>query len=335
MLNVIKYTCNHAASPRSLLFGMVFMLLLPLCLGAADDVRKTVELTVAARPQSGGRTEGSGKYIPGTVVEITAVPSEGYLFSRWEGTVSNPRSPSTKTYVGADALWITAIFEPRRHMVEVTVVPSGAGTVEGAGYQPGGVAAPVYAQPATGYVFDKWEGPVSSAGSASTTLRAPLRGTVNLTAYFKPASVDYKVTVLADVGGTATGSGVYKRGTVVNLKATPTPNFVFAGWAGPVSRSGTLETTLYVTGDVTITAKFALRRSFLIRKVSPEGAGRIVAESGAKPVGVPIPVRAEASAGYVFVRWEGPAADRKNPVTTTTLDPDKRNELTAIFERRR
>jgi hypothetical protein len=315
---------------------MVFMLLLPLCLGAADNAKQTkVELTVAVRPQGGGRVDGSGKYAPGTVVDITAVPAEGFIFSRWEGSVINSRSPSTKTYVGPDAVWITAIFEPRRHMIEAKIVPLGAGAVEGDGYQPGGVATPIYAQPAPGYVFDRWEGPVSSTASASTTLQAPLRGTVNLTAYFKPAAVDSKVTVLADVGGTATGSGVYKRGTEVKLKATPSPNFAFAGWEGPVSRSGTLETTLHVAGDVTITAKFALRRSFLISRVSPEGAGRVVADSGAKPVGVPIPVRAEASAGYVFVRWEGPAADRKNPVTTATLEPDKRNELTAIFERRR
>jgi hypothetical protein len=314
---------------------MVFMLLLPLCLGAADDAKKTVELTVAARPQGGGHTHGSGKYVPGTIVDIMAVPAEGYLFSRWEGSVVNSRSPSTKTYVGPDAVWITAIFEPRRHMVGVAIVPSGAGTVDGSGYQPEGVATPVFAQPAPGYVFDKWEGPVSSAGSASTTLRAPLRGAVSLTAYFKPASMDYKVTVLADAGGTATGSGVYKRGTEVTLKATPSPNFNFAGWDGPVTRSGTLETTLYVAGDVTITAKFALRRAFLRNRVSPEGAGRIVAESGAKPVGVPIPVRAEAAAGYVFVRWDGPASDKKNPITTAILEPGKRNILTAIFERRR
>jgi hypothetical protein len=315
---------------------MFFMLLFSLCLGAADNAKQTMtELTVAARPQGGGHTDGSGKYAPGTVVTITAVPSEGFVFSRWEGSVINSRSPSTKTYVGADAAWITAVFEPRRHMIEAKIVPLGAGTVEGAGYQPGGVAAPVYAQPAPGYVFDRWEGPVSSAGSASTTLQSPLRGTVSLTAYFKPEAVDSKVTVLADVGGTATGSGVYKRGTEVKLKATPSPNFIFAGWDGPVSRSGTLETTLHVAGDVTITAKFTLRRAFLRSRVLPEGSGRVVAESKAKPVGVPFPVRAEASAGYVFVRWDGPVSDRKNPVTTAILEPDKRNELTAIFERSR
>lgn len=334
MLIVIKYICNFAPRRWPAVRLLCQILLFPLCAMAADDSRQTrTDLSVVSRPQNGGHTGGSGKYAPGTVVEITAVPAEGFLFSKWEGSVVNPTSPATKTYVGNDAMRITAVFEPRRHMVDARVVPFGAGSIDGSGYQISGVATPLHAQPAPGYVFEKWEGPVKTPGSASTTLQAPLRGTISVTAYFKPVLESFKVTVLTEPGGTATGSGEYKRGTTVQLKATPSKNFTFAGWEGPVASTGTRETSLYVSGDTTVTAKFKVSRSLLRGRVSPEGAGRVVGDFGSKPAGVPVPVKAEAAPGFVFVRWEGPVADRKNPSTTITPEAGGPTVAVAHFER--
>ncbi|AWI08469.1 hypothetical protein CKA38_03680 [Ereboglobus luteus] len=292
------------------------------------------ELTAVAQPADGGSVSGGGRYAPSTVVEVQALPAEGYRFSRWVGNVTNRTAPVTKTYIGSRSQQVVAVFEPKRHLVDVKVMPSNAGAVDGAGYQPIGTQSPVYAQPAPGYLFDRWEGPVSDPTSANTTLARPLNRDVVLTAHFKPLDETYTITVLAEpaTAGGVSGGGTYKRGETVTIKAEPKGGFLFNGWSGPVTSKGRAETTVYVTENAIVTAKFMLNRSLVRGKASPDGAGRVEGSFGAMPVGEPIPIRAVAMPGFAFVRWDGPVADRTKTQTTITPTAGKASVVTAIFE---
>lgn len=326
--NALKWTC-------AFFFVGVLCLNSVVASGSGTKDKNLTELTVVAQPAAGGVVSGAGKYVKGSVVDVRAIPAKGYVFSRWVGNVVNRASMSTQTYVGSNPHQIVAVFEPERHLLSVKIVPSSAGMVEGAGYVPNGVAAQIYAQPAPGYEFDRWEGEVANATSASTILRKPVSGPVALTAHFKPVEEFFTITVVADpvAGGRVSRGGKFKRGEVVTLKAEAGSKHRFVGWSGRVASMGRAETTIYVAEDATIIANFAINKSLVGGKVSPEGAGMVEGKFGAMPVGEPIPIRAVAAPGYAFVRWDGPVENRAKIQTTITPAAGKTATVTAVFER--
>lgn len=306
-------------------------------LNAADPVRAgRAKLVVVAEPENGGRVDGGGEFAFGSVVDVHAFPREGYVFSGWRGSVINPSNPVTRTHLTAATQRLTAVFEPARHLLTATVVPVGAGSVEGTGYRDGGGTPDITATPAAGYEFDRWEGPVAKTGEAVTNLKSAMTGPVKVTAYFKPSQSKHTVTVMAEPvnGGkvSQSGDGSYGKGESVKITAVPATGFLFAGWSGPVSSPGRPSTTLFVTGDTRVVANFRIDRGMIDAYVSPANAGRVTGELRARPVGVPAIIVAEPAPGYKFVRWEGPVSDRTSARTTITPVHAKIVSATAIFE---
>ncbi len=74
--------------------------------------RKT--LTVNADPVEGGTATGAGPYYPGALVTLTATPSDGYKFDRWEtasgGSFTDAGNPTTVFAMPADDAVVTAHF---------------------------------------------------------------------------------------------------------------------------------------------------------------------------------------------------------------------------------
>lgn len=68
--------------------------------GAAIE---TYTVTVSADPAEAGSVSGAGTYGNGSVVELTAIPNEGYMFLEWgDGLTDNPRTitvNSDKSYI--------------------------------------------------------------------------------------------------------------------------------------------------------------------------------------------------------------------------------------------
>jgi len=81
----------------------------------ANFVKKnTYNLTMGISPSNSGSIiplPGNHSYPEGTIVEIVASPSEGYVFSHWTGDVANPVSQSTTVLVDSNKT-ITANFTP-------------------------------------------------------------------------------------------------------------------------------------------------------------------------------------------------------------------------------
>lgn len=69
---------------------------------------ETYTITVSADPAEAGSVSGAGTYSSGSVVELTAIPNEGYTFLQWDnGQTANPRTVtvnSNQTFM--------AMFEP-------------------------------------------------------------------------------------------------------------------------------------------------------------------------------------------------------------------------------
>ncbi len=142
----------------------------------------THDLTMAANPGGGGITSptaGIHTYPEGTVVDISATPNVGYVFSSWTGDVSGSVNPTTVSMNANKS--VTANFTAQNYDLTMAVSPSGGGTTTPAvGAHSYGVntVVDITATPATGYVFDRWTGDVASTTSASTTVTVTAAKTV-------------------------------------------------------------------------------------------------------------------------------------------------------------
>lgn len=58
---------------------------------------KTFNLIISANPAQGGATIGTGSYDYGTIVDIRAIPSRGYLFHQWNDGIKTPHRAITVT----------------------------------------------------------------------------------------------------------------------------------------------------------------------------------------------------------------------------------------------
>jgi uncharacterized repeat protein (TIGR02543 family) len=66
------------------------------------NFQQVFDLTLIANPVEGGTVTGEGTYPAGTVVDIDATPSEGYVFYNWTGDVADPMAASTTITMDAD-----------------------------------------------------------------------------------------------------------------------------------------------------------------------------------------------------------------------------------------
>ena len=113
------------------------------------------------------------------------------------------------------------------------------GYVTGGGIYDGEKDVQVEAHPNEGYEIDYFYGGPETAESKkyNYTNKGETSFFVNLDnqdhyfeCKFKKAEKKYKLTVTSTTHGTVEGSGNYKAGETVTIKATPMPGYVFIGW---------------------------------------------------------------------------------------------------------
>ena len=138
-------------------------------------------LTTRVTPSAGGTVNPSGTngYQHGERVTITAQPSAGYTFSRWEGDCSDS---GNCTVVLNGNKFVTAVFSRIQHILTTRVTPSAGGTVNPSGtngYQHG-ERVTINARPSADYTFVGWEGDCSGSGNCTVVLN----GDKSVTAVF-------------------------------------------------------------------------------------------------------------------------------------------------------
>ncbi len=147
----------------------------------------THDLTMAVNPGGGGTIDplaGPHTYPEGTVVDITAAPAVGYVFSGWTGDVADPNDATTTVTMDADKT-VTANFTAQNYDLTMAVSPSGGGTTTPAvGITSHGARSVVdiTATPNTGYLFDSWTGDVADPNDPSTSVT--MDGNKTVTANF-------------------------------------------------------------------------------------------------------------------------------------------------------
>jgi hypothetical protein len=175
---------------------------------------------------------GSGSYLPGTVVNISAnAPGAGQVFDKWTGNtanIANINLPDTTLYMPSAAATVTATYKAQGLAQYTLTVTSGTGS---GSYLPGTVVNIAANGPAAGQVFDKWTGDTANIANINlpeTTLYMPFAAATVTAAYKAQGSTQYTLTVTS-----GTGSGSYLPGTVVTISASaPGADQVFDKWVG-------------------------------------------------------------------------------------------------------
>ena len=152
---------------------------------------------------------------------------------------------------------VHATFEPRslnKYGLVLESIPSQGGTTSGSGVYDSGETVRIIAQPMTGYKFAGWEGAqINEANESNTTVL--VSEDISLSARF--SELEYIVEVLAETGGSVSGSGTYKYGETVIIEAVPLDGYEFAGWEGAeVDQYSQAQTTVFVDGNLSVQAKY-------------------------------------------------------------------------------
>ena len=143
----------------------------------------------------------------------------------------------------------------------------------------------------------------------------------------------YTLTISANAAeGTVEPSGVlsYEDGDKVQIKATPTSEYVFDSWTGTTDVTGT--TTITMDANKTIVANFVKKKYALT--VIYDGQGTVtetVVKTGVTEYnsGSEIKLTATGASGWIFDKWTGDATGSDNPIN---INVTTAKNITAVFK---
>jgi hypothetical protein len=228
-------------------------------------VRRTLTMAVSGSGTT-SPAPGTHSFADGQVVTLTASPSAGARFDRWQGAVTGT-SPSATVSMTSDKS-VTAVFvaaTTATQRILTMVAATGGTTTPAAGsrsYADGAVVA-ITATPAAGYRFERWQGMVASPTSATTTVTMNADQTVAPVFAATTGTTMRTLTIsrMPAAGGTTTpaaGSHAFRHGATVTITATPAPGYRFVGWQGIVANPASATTQVLMSGNRSVTANFAV-----------------------------------------------------------------------------
>jgi hypothetical protein len=141
-------------------------------------------LTVTAGEGGTVSTEG-GTYDEGTDVTIIATPSEGYLFTGWEGNDSTSESLTITLNSNQTFQALFELIPPVQYTLTVTAGEGGTVSTDGGTYDEGTIVT-ITAIPSEGYSLLEWTTPDGSrwGGSDGNSLNVTMNGNQTFQASF-------------------------------------------------------------------------------------------------------------------------------------------------------
>lgn len=267
---------------------------------------------VLTTSSSGGTVKGGGAYYYGDSVTISAIPLEGYSFSKWSDEDTN----EVRSFVVTDDLSLSAIFDANVYDVSLRSSPLDGGTVSGGGLGVYGEEISISATAAEGYEFSGW-----SDGSSYASRMLIVTKDTFLTALFNLKSYSLSLYALPLGSGFVSGGGTYNYGDTAEISAVPISGYVFSEWGDGNKDSSR---RFAVTESVSLSAKF-LRTYNLNLQASPT-IGGIVDGEGVYASGDIASISAIPDSGYVFVKWSDGSTD-----STRNIQMISETSLTAMF----
>ena len=242
---------------------------------------------------------------------VTAVPDTGYHFVQWgDGVMTATR---TDTNVSGD-ITATAAFGINQYTL--TYSAGANGSISGTALQTvnyGSNGTAVTAVPGTGYHFVQWSDGVMTATRTDTNVTASMSATASF------GINQYTLTYLAGANGSVSGTMLQtvnhgSDGTAVT--AVPSTGYHFVQWDDGVMTASRTDTN--VTGDITVTAAFALNQCILTYSAGANGSISGTALQTVNYGSNGTTVRAIPGSGYHFVQWsDGVMTDTRTDTNVT------------------
>ena len=268
----------------------------------------TFTINVSAQPAEGGTVTGSGSYIYGEMVELTATPTEGYDFLNWE---NGETSLTRYVMVDGDADYTAYFAQQGVTTYTVTVLTNNPelGSVTGGGTFAEGTEISISATP-IGYAhFVNW-----NDGSTKNPRTITVSQDITYTAIFEADQL-YTITVTSadESMGTVSGGGNFPMGAEVTIQAFAKGGYYFNGWNDNDMSNPRVIT---VTGDATYTANFSAQQSQTFTlTVSCNPTQGAVTGNGTYNAGDIVQIQAIPYQGFIFEKWNDGNTD--NPRTVT------------------
>jgi hypothetical protein len=245
---------------------------------------------------------------------LSGTPEEAGVFT-FTVTASDEATPEkAKTYTmtvsGADG-------EVAPHYVLDTVAePLAGGTVTGSDAYAVGAMATVTAVARAGYRFVHWE-EAGAVVSVQATHSFEMDVNHSLVAKFAVSVPVWNIetSALPVAGGTVSGGGIKDEGTMVTVRAVAAGGYVFTNWTeGVTVVSASASYSFAAAANRVLVANFmADSGTRTIATLSSPTIGGTTTGGGMLAVGSVCTVRAVASAGYQFKRWQ----ENGNTVSTS------------------
>jgi len=277
---------------------------------------KTCEITVVAHPPGLGMATGGGSFNCGAMITVVAGETNNPCtrFTHWakdNDTVSYDLSYYFEVTDDYCLSTLVAHFEVKTLGIFVEANPEGGGEVEGNGTYNCGTPVTVTATADECYSFVNWTldgDEVSNQMEYTFTVTPDLielfPDGYTLIAHFEIKILGIFIEANPTDGGTASGSGNYNCGEVIELLATPEECYRFVNWTTTdgevVSPLDTLALT--VISDTTLIANFEKIPQIVIVSASPTEGGTATGD-GNFFCGEEITITAEADTCYSFLYW--------------------------------
>jgi hypothetical protein len=281
-------------------------------------------LSSECQPISGGTINpSSGNYDKDVVVEIIAIPSAGYRFDHWEGSVSGQSSAISLTM---DKSKNVIAYFIKTYKLNVSTNPSSGGTVvPSSSTYDEGENVTLIASASHYYSFSGWGGDISGSSNNITIM---MNSDKNIIATFIKNTFTLQTIVGTSGGGTITPiSGNFEAGSTINVVASPNDGYRFNRWDISDSTSNTI--SILMDSNKIITGYFIKIYQFNTN-VSPSGSGivNISPNQNQFDEGSRVSVTATSVFPYAFHNWVGTDNDYDNPATITM---NSNKDITAIF----
>ena len=224
----------------------------------------TYQVTTTVSPSEGGSitlSPSGGVYPKDEIVTLTATPSTGWRFVRWEDDWNSDQNPSAITMTKDYS--IIGIFEKRNYPLTINI--NGYGEVEERVIQqktteyPYQTIVELTPVPYNGWRFLEWSGDLTGSESPK---RITINGEKNVTAKFERQTYPLTINIVGE--GTVKETVLPQRTTqypfetAVILESIPSEGWEFAGWSGDLSGNENPK-LIVVDKERTVEARFVVR----------------------------------------------------------------------------
>lgn len=276
----------------------------------ADGVKNVVWgcllVTANSTNTSQGIVTGGGLYAKNSRATLTAVPSEGYHFTKWNNNVDW----SPYKIAVSDNITLSASFAINTYNLVATGA-NGKVTVTGTANSDGtynhGRQITLEATADNNYHFVKWSNGVTTANYTLNLVSDSV-----ITAVFE-GNAKTVASAATSTNGTVDGAGTYAYGSEATLTANPAANYHFVQWSNGVKAN---PYALKVAGDTTVNAVFAINTFNAMAATEADGtvsAGRAIVAYGDTTKFTATPI-----ANYHLARWSDGSTANPYIVTITS-----------------